>query len=56
MTHVMDAMHLLQTGRLNGFALVLSDSNFTRLASRIRKHGLPLCAGPWRWHRAKFGP
>lgn len=52
----MDAMHLLQTGRLNGFAPVLSDSDFTRLASRIREHGLPVYASPWRWRHAKFGP
>ena len=56
MRHVMGAMHLLQTGRLNGFALVPSDSDFARLASRIREHGLPVYASPWRWHRAKFGP
>lgn len=37
---VIDAMDLLHTGRFNGFVLVSSDSDFTRLASRIREQGL----------------
>jgi hypothetical protein len=36
---VIDAMDLLLSGRLNGFCLVSSDSDFTRLAARIREHG-----------------
>jgi uncharacterized LabA/DUF88 family protein len=39
-TLVIDAMDLLHTGRFDGFCLVSSDSDFTRLASRIREHGL----------------
>lgn len=35
-----DAMDILHTGRLDGFCLVSSDSDFTRLATRIREHGL----------------
>ena len=35
-----DAMDLLHSGRLDGFVLVSSDSDFTRLASRIREQGL----------------
>ena len=39
---VIDAMDLLYTGRFDGFVLVSSDSDFTRLASRIREQGLPV--------------
>ena len=37
---IIDAMDLLYTGNFNGFCLVTSDSDFTRLASRIRESGL----------------
>jgi uncharacterized LabA/DUF88 family protein len=37
---IIDAMDLLYTGKFNGFCLVSSDSDFTRLASRIRESGL----------------
>jgi len=37
---VIDAMDLLHTGRFDGFVLVSSDSDFTRLASRIREQGV----------------
>jgi NYN domain len=37
---VIDAMDLLYSGRLDGFCLVSSDSDFTRLAARIRESGL----------------
>jgi uncharacterized LabA/DUF88 family protein len=37
---IIDAMDLLHTGRFDGFCLVSSDSDFTRLASRIREEGL----------------
>jgi hypothetical protein len=37
---VIDAMDLLHSGRCDGFCLVSSDSDFTRLASRIREHGV----------------
>ncbi|MFV0244070.1 MAG: NYN domain-containing protein [Qingshengfaniella sp.] len=36
---VIDAMDILHTGRFDGFVLVSSDSDFTRLASRIREQG-----------------
>jgi uncharacterized LabA/DUF88 family protein len=39
-TMVIDAMDLLHSGRFEGFCLVSSDSDFTRLASRIREEGL----------------
>lgn len=37
---IIDAMDLLHSGHLNGFCLVSSDSDFTRLATRIRESGL----------------
>ena len=37
---VIDAMDVLHTGRFDGFVLVSSDSDFTRLASRIRENGV----------------
>jgi uncharacterized LabA/DUF88 family protein len=37
---VIDAMDLLHSGRFDGFVLVSSDSDFTRLASRVREQGL----------------
>ncbi|MBU2959436.1 NYN domain-containing protein [Citreicella sp. C3M06] len=37
---VIDAMDLMHTGRFDVFVLVSSDSDFTRLASRIREQGL----------------
>ncbi len=36
---IIDAMDLLYTDRFDGFCLVSSDSDFTRLASRIREEG-----------------
>ena len=37
---VIDAMDILHQGKFDGFVLVSSDSDFTRLASRIREEGL----------------
>ncbi|OJJ69719.1 hypothetical protein ASPBRDRAFT_198362 [Aspergillus brasiliensis CBS 101740] len=37
---IIDAMDLLYTRRYDGFCLVSSDSDFTRLAARIRESGL----------------
>jgi predicted nuclease of predicted toxin-antitoxin system len=37
---IIDAMDLLYHSKLDGFCLVSSDSDFTRLASRIREEGL----------------
>lgn len=37
---IIDAMDLLHSGHLDGFCLVSSDSDFTRLATRIRESGL----------------
>ena len=37
---IIDAMDLLYTGRFRSFCIVSSDSDFTRLASRIREEGV----------------
>ncbi|WP_404313251.1 NYN domain-containing protein [Agrococcus terreus] len=37
---IIDAMDLLHAGRFDGFCIVSSDSDFTRLASRIREEGV----------------
>ena len=39
---IIDAMDLLYTGRFSGFCIVSSDSDFARLASRIREQGIPV--------------
>jgi len=36
---IIDAMDLLHSGKFGGFCLVTSDSDFTRLAARIREEG-----------------
>jgi len=36
---IIDAMDLLYTGTFDGFCIISSDSDFTRLASRIRESG-----------------
>jgi len=37
---IIDAMDLLYAGKFEGFCLVSSDSDFTRLASRLRESGM----------------
>src|SRR5699024_2725226 len=37
---IIDAMDLLYTGEFDGFCLVSSDSDFTKLAARLREAGL----------------
>lgn len=37
---IIDAMDLLYTGKFDGFCLVSSDSDFTKLAARLRESGL----------------
>ncbi len=37
---IIDAMDLLHSGQLDGFCLVSSDSDFTRLATRLRESGV----------------
>ena len=49
---IIDAMDLLYTNNFDGFCLVSSDSDFTRLASRIRESGLLV----YRIWRAKKRP
>ncbi len=37
---IIDAMDILYTGRVEGFCIVSSDSDFTRLAARLRESGM----------------
>lgn len=37
---IIDAMDILYTGKVDGFCLVSSDSDFTRLAARLREAGM----------------
>ncbi|HWR95323.1 MAG TPA: NYN domain-containing protein [Arenimonas sp.] len=37
---IIDAMDLMYTGRFDGFCIISSDSDFTRLAQRLREEGL----------------
>jgi uncharacterized LabA/DUF88 family protein len=37
---IIDAMDLLYSGKVQGFCLVSSDSDFTRLATRLREAGM----------------
>ncbi len=37
---IIDAMDILYSGRIDGFVLVSSDSDFTRLAVRLREAGM----------------
>jgi len=37
---IIDAMDILYSGKVNGFSLVSSDSDFTRLATRLREAGM----------------
>ena len=52
---VIDAMDILHTGRFDGFVLVSSDSDFTRLASRIREQGMDVF-GMGEQKTDRFGP
>lgn len=40
---IIDATDLLYAGNLDGFCLVSSDSDFTRLATRMRVAGKVVC-------------
>src|SRR5256885_7594286 len=37
---IIDAMDILYTGKVDGFCIVSSDSDFTRLATRLRETGM----------------
>ena len=39
---IIDAMDILYSGKVSGFCLCTSDSDFTRLAGRIREAGMPV--------------
>ncbi|MDQ3616933.1 MAG: NYN domain-containing protein [Actinomycetota bacterium] len=45
---IIDAMDLLYSGNLDGFCLVSSDSDFTRLATRLREAGKTVYGLGWR--------
>jgi len=40
---IIEAMDLLYTGRFSGFCIVSSDSDFARLAARLREQGVTVC-------------
>ncbi|MGI6204938.1 MAG: NYN domain-containing protein [Anaerovoracaceae bacterium] len=43
---IIDAMDILYSGKVDGFCIVSSDSDFTRLASRLREEGMfVICMG-----------
>ncbi|MEE3362439.1 MAG: NYN domain-containing protein [Anaerovoracaceae bacterium] len=43
---IIDAMDILYSGKVEGFCIVSSDSDFTRLASRLREEGMfVICMG-----------
>jgi len=46
---IIDAMDLLYTGNLDGFCLVSSDSDFTKLASRLRESGKTAVSTACAW-------
>ena len=50
---IIDAMDLLYLGRLDGFCIVSSDSDFTRLAARLRESEM-FCIGYGRAKNAAF--
>ena len=52
---IIDAMDLLHAGSLNGFCLISSDSDFTRLATRIREAGLVVYGFGWFPYRNRRG-
>ena len=37
---IIDAMDILYTGKVDGFCIVSSDSDFTKLATRLRESGM----------------
>jgi uncharacterized LabA/DUF88 family protein len=54
---IIDAMDLLYTGRFSAFCIVSSDSDFTRLAARIREQGVTVYGfGERKTHHALLLP
>jgi predicted nuclease of predicted toxin-antitoxin system len=54
---IIDAKDILQNGKVDGFCLVSNDSDFTRLAVRLRKSGMLVIGigkkktpNPLPWH------
>jgi uncharacterized LabA/DUF88 family protein len=48
---IIDAMDILYSGRVDGFCIVSSDSDFTRLAIRLREAGMKVSVLVKRKHR-----
>jgi hypothetical protein len=51
---IVDAMDLLHGGRVDGFCIVSSDSDYAVLAARIREAGLPVYGFGERWTLEAF--
>ena len=49
---IIDAMDILYTGNVDGFCLVSSDSDFTRLAARLKESGM-IVIGMGKQHTPK---
>ena len=45
---IIDAMDILYSGKVDGFCMVSSDSDFTRLATRLREAGMKVL---WNWRK-----
>lgn len=44
---IIDTTDILHSGAVGGFCLVTSDSDYTRLATRLRESGAFVCYGHW---------
>ena len=52
---IIDAMDILYANDVNGFCIVSSDSDFTRLVSRLRESGKMVIGMGENKHRSHFG-
>lgn len=53
---IIDAMDILYTGNVTGFCLVTSDSDFTKLANRLREAGMLVIGMGEKRHRSLWYP
>ena len=53
---IIDAMDILYAGKVEGFCLVSSDSDFTRLATRLRESGMKVFGSERKKHRCPLLP
>ena len=51
---IIDAMDILYSGNVNGFCLVTSDSDFTKLANRLREAGMLVIGMGEKKHRHRL--